>query len=73
MKTKEELNAIKEEVVTVSKKLTKLTEEEMKQVTGGVELGGYNKEYLSKKSVWIFGGDGWTYDIGFDGADHPAE
>ncbi|GMB10865.1 MAG: pyruvate:ferredoxin (flavodoxin) oxidoreductase [Candidatus Improbicoccus devescovinae] len=27
-------------------------------------------EYLSKKSVWIFGGDGWAYDIGFAGLDH---
>ena len=29
-----------------------------------------NKEYLSKKSVWIFGGDGWAYDIGYGGLDH---
>ncbi len=29
-----------------------------------------NKEYLGKKSVWIFGGDGWAYDIGFGGLDH---
>ena len=29
-----------------------------------------SKEYLSKKSVWIFGGDGWAYDIGFGGVDH---
>ncbi len=29
-----------------------------------------NKEFLSKKSVWIFGGDGWAYDIGFGGVDH---
>ena len=28
------------------------------------------KEFLSKKSVWIFGGDGWAYDIGFGGVDH---
>ncbi len=28
------------------------------------------KEYLGKKSVWIFGGDGWAYDIGFGGLDH---
>jgi len=28
------------------------------------------KEYLTKKSVWIFGGDGWAYDIGFGGVDH---
>ena len=29
-----------------------------------------HKEYLAKKSVWIFGGDGWAYDIGFGGLDH---
>ena len=29
-----------------------------------------NKDYLSKKSIWIFGGDGWAYDIGFGGVDH---
>ncbi len=29
-----------------------------------------DKEYLSKKSQWIFGGDGWAYDIGFGGLDH---
>ncbi|MEA4965671.1 MAG: pyruvate:ferredoxin (flavodoxin) oxidoreductase [Oscillospiraceae bacterium] len=28
------------------------------------------KDFLSKKSVWIFGGDGWAYDIGFGGVDH---
>ncbi len=29
-----------------------------------------NKNYLTKKSFWIFGGDGWAYDIGFGGLDH---
>ena len=28
------------------------------------------KNYLSKKSIWIFGGDGWAYDIGYGGLDH---
>ena len=28
------------------------------------------KDYLNKKSMWIFGGDGWAYDIGFGGVDH---
>ena len=28
------------------------------------------KDYLAKKSIWIFGGDGWAYDIGFGGLDH---
>ena len=29
-----------------------------------------NKDFLSKKSQWVFGGDGWGYDIGFGGVDH---
>jgi pyruvate-ferredoxin/flavodoxin oxidoreductase len=29
-----------------------------------------DKEYLAKKSCWVFGGDGWAYDIGFGGVDH---
>lgn len=28
------------------------------------------EKYLSKKSIWVFGGDGWAYDIGFGGLDH---
>ena len=40
MKTKEELNAIKNEVETVSRKLAELTDKELTQVTGGVDFGG---------------------------------
>ena len=29
-----------------------------------------NKEHLTKKSVWMYGGDGWAYDIGYGGLDH---
>jgi pyruvate-ferredoxin/flavodoxin oxidoreductase len=29
-----------------------------------------NKEHLSKKSMWMYGGDGWAYDIGYGGLDH---
>ena len=29
-----------------------------------------NKDFLAKKSQWVFGGDGWGYDIGFGGVDH---
>lgn len=29
-----------------------------------------NKEHLSKKSIWMYGGDGWAYDIGYGGVDH---
>ena len=39
MKSKEELNALKEEVETVSRKLHELTEEELAQVSGGVDFG----------------------------------
>lgn len=28
------------------------------------------EKYLAKKSIWVFGGDGWAYDIGFGGLDH---
>ena len=38
MKTQEELNALKEEVVTLNEKLKELTEEELKQVTGGYDI-----------------------------------
>ena len=38
--------------------------------TADVEFVLDNKEYLSKKSVWAIGGDGWAYDIGFGGIDH---
>ena len=41
MKTKEELNALKEEVETLNKKLCELTEEELEQVLGGFEPGSY--------------------------------
>ncbi|MBO5555955.1 MAG: pyruvate:ferredoxin (flavodoxin) oxidoreductase [Oscillospiraceae bacterium] len=37
------------------------------------ELGAQilaKKDYLNKKSMWIFGGDGWAYDIGYGGVDH---
>ena len=34
------------------------------------KLIGQLKDHLIKKSVWIFGGDGWAYDIGFGGLDH---
>ena len=35
-----------------------------------LKLIGQLKDYLIKKSVWVFGGDGWAYDIGFGGLDH---
>ena len=50
MKTKEELNALKEEVETVSRKLHELTEEELAQVSGGV-LPGIGKPVLELSGV----------------------
>ena len=32
-----------------------------------------NREFLTKKSVWAFGGDGWAYDIGYGGLDHVLQ
>ncbi|MEA5021114.1 MAG: pyruvate:ferredoxin (flavodoxin) oxidoreductase [Gordonibacter sp.] len=46
---------------------------ELEKVAATSELAASilsNKEYLAKKSVWIFGGDGWAYDIGYGGLDH---
>ena len=43
-KTKEELNALKEEVVTLNEKLHELTEEELAQVTGGFDPDFYEKQ-----------------------------
>ncbi|WP_313134229.1 pyruvate:ferredoxin (flavodoxin) oxidoreductase [Anaerocolumna sp.] len=44
-----------------------------KAASAGCELSNEvleKKQYLAKKSVWILGGDGWAYDIGFGGLDH---
>ena len=48
----------------------------LEKVPAGGELGELaglilaDRDYLAKKSMWIFGGDGWAYDIGFGGLDH---
>ena len=51
MKTKEELNALKEEVETLNKKLAELTEEELAQVTGGqqYDINIYKNEVEREK------------------------
>ncbi len=50
----------------------KLVAELEKLAVAGCELSEIleQKQYLAKKSVWILGGDGWAYDIGFGGLDH---
>ena len=56
-----------EKSVEVSKKLIPLLEKETDPVAKEIlNL----KQYLIKKSVWVFGGDGWAYDIGYGGLDH---
>ena len=50
MKTKEELNALKEEVETVSKKLDELTEEELAQVSGGADDSGHDPNEIRIRS-----------------------
>lgn len=55
----------------LNKKATAVLVEELsKENSGLVEQILKEKEFLSKKSIWIFGGDGWAYDIGFGGLDH---
>jgi len=52
---------------TASAKVIEVCEKDKSEVTKEIlEL----KQYLVKKSHWIFGGDGWAYDIGFGGLDH---
>lgn len=40
------------------------------EVTAAIAFITENKEFLTKKSIWAFGGDGWAYDIGYGGLDH---
>jgi pyruvate-ferredoxin/flavodoxin oxidoreductase len=53
----------RERVAALKAKLQKMDSPEVKQLTGLADK-------LVKKSVWIFGGDGWAYDIGYGGLDH---
>ena len=50
-------------------KATNYLIEILKKENVGKDILAYG-EYLNKKSVWIFGGDGWAYDIGYGGLDH---
>lgn len=51
----------------VSEKLIPVLAKEKSEVAGWIRA---LEQYFIKKSVWIFGGDGWAYDIGFGGLDH---
>ncbi len=61
--TKEDGTANKIAAAELVEVLAKMNTEEAKEILK-------KKEYLNKKSVYIFGGDGWAYDIGFGGLDH---
>ena len=61
--TKDDATANKVAAAELVEVLSKMNTPEAAQILN-------DKEYLSKKSVWIFGGDGWAYDIGFGGLDH---
>lgn len=67
---KEDFNASKEQALKIMEALEKgvdAKEEETKAILKHLDE---NKDYLLKKSVWIVGGDGWAYDIGYGGLDH---
>ena len=51
----------------ISQKLIPVLAKEKSEVAGWIRS---LEQYLIKKSVWIFGGDGWAYDIGYGGLDH---
>ena len=61
--SEEEIFAQRQRVEELKKALEKIDTEETKTLLGLAD-------YLVKKSVWIIGGDGWAYDIGYGGLDH---
>ncbi len=63
IETKNDGEANKVATDELLKAIANINSEEAKNVIA-------DKEFLSKKSCWIFGGDGWAYDIGFGGVDH---
>ncbi len=58
-----EIDAQRDNVAALRAKLATINSDEAKHLS---EVA----DYLTKKSVWIIGGDGWAYDIGFGGVDH---
>lgn len=58
-----------EKSVLASNKVLPLLEKEQNSHNAVKEILNL-KQYLIKKSIWVFGGDGWAYDIGFGGLDH---
>ena len=77
------ISLIENNLSKVAKKEKKIYEEYVKDITeesgnalydiiDDTKIEGLKelKEYIKKKSIWIVGGDGWAYDIGFSGIDH---
>lgn len=62
-KTDAEIDAQRENVKALRARLAGMNSKEAKELDNLAD-------YLIKKSVWILGGDGWAYDIGFGGLDH---
>ena len=62
-KTDAEIDAQRENVKALRAKLAGMNSKEARELDNLAD-------YLIKKSVWILGGDGWAYDIGFGGLDH---
>lgn len=60
-------NAEPAETLVALLEKAELSSEECKAAAAEILL---DREFLAKKSIWIFGGDGWAYDIGFGGLDH---
>jgi pyruvate-ferredoxin/flavodoxin oxidoreductase len=67
------LNASQEDWAAIEQQRARVTDLKKALITAGGEQAarlGTLSDYLIKKSVWILGGDGWAYDIGYGGLDH---
>ncbi len=60
----------KEAAATYVEQLEKVDKESCSHGLEAINAILDNRDYLTKRSFWIFGGDGWAYDIGFGGLDH---
>jgi len=61
--TPEEIEAQRQRVIKLKKSLEKASDSDLKLLRSLAD-------YLIKRSIWAFGGDGWAYDIGYGGVDH---
>jgi len=67
-------DVVSDESEAASDKLIDVIEKDFDSATGNLkeelEIAREKRDYLVEKSVWIFGGDGWAYDMGYGGLDH---